>query len=85
MVHDHNRSRTEELAHHAVAWRELEHVFGDLEHDAGALDADVVVRRVTQRSQDIVEIHAAGAQAQTHLAGPEGTLGFGARAQGDVA
>ena len=84
MIDDDNRSRAEELAHHAVAWRELEHIVGDLEHDAGTFDADVVVRRVTQRGQDIVEVHAAAAQTQTHLAGPQGTLGFGPRAQGDV-
>ena len=84
MIHYDNRSRAEELAHHTVAWRELQDIVGYLENDARTFDAHVVVGRVTQRSQDIMEINAAGAQTQSHLAGPKGMPGFGPRAQGEV-
>ena len=42
------------------------------------------IRRVTQRDQDITEVHAGAAQTQTHLAGLQGALGFGPRAQDKV-
>ena len=44
VIRDDNRSRAEELTHHTVAWHEPEHVVSDLENDAGAFKADVVVR-----------------------------------------
>ena len=84
MIRDDNRSRAEEHTHHTVAWREPEHIVGDLENDAGTFKADVVVRRVTQRDQDVTEVHTGATQTQTHLAGLQGALGFGPRPQGNV-
>ena len=84
VIHDDNGSRAEELTHHSVARRELEYIVGDVENNAGTFDADVVVGGVTQRDQDVTEIHAAAAQTNTHLAGPQRALGFGTRAQGKV-
>ena len=72
MIHHDNRSHAEELAHHTVAWRELRDIVGHLENDARTFYAHVVVGGVPQRGQDIVEIDAAGAQTQSHLAGSEG-------------
>jgi hypothetical protein len=84
MIHDDNRSRTVELTHHTVAWREPEHIVGDLENDARTFKADVVVRRVSERDQDVTEIHTAAAQSQTNLTGLQRALGFGPRAQSNV-
>ena len=84
VISDDNGSRAEELTHHTVAGRELEYIVGDFDYDAGAFDADVVVERVPQGGQDVMEVHTAAAQTQTHLAGPQGAIGFGTRAQGEV-
>src|ERR1700742_5059373 len=84
VIHDDNRSGAEELAHYTVAGLELEYIVGNLENDAGPFDAHVVVRGVTQGSQDIMEIYAAATQTQTHLAGPQGAIGFGTGAQREV-
>ena len=84
MIRDDDRSRAEEVTHHTVARREPEHIVGDLENDAGTFKADVVVRRVTERDQDVTEIHTAAAQTQTHLSGLQRALGFGPRTQGKV-
>ena len=84
MIRDDDRSRAEEVTHHTVARREPEHIVGDLENDAGTFKADVVLRRVTERDQDVTEIHTAAPQTQTHLSGFQRALGFGPRAQGEV-
>src|SRR6478672_9997633 len=82
VIHVDNWSHAEELTHHSVAWFELEYIVGDVENNARTLDADVVLGGVAERGQDVVKIHAAAAQSETHLARPKAPLGFGTRAQG---
>ena len=84
MVSDDDRSRAEELPHHAVAGREPGYIVGNFENDSGAFEADVVVRRVAECDQDVTEVHAGAAQTQTHLAGPERPSRLGPRPQDNV-